>query len=109
MGRLFLLILGLMCCLQGTAQEVNRYAAEITETGLYNDLVVLTSDSLEGRATGKIGQIRAANFIAKKFKAQGLTAPVQGSFFQKFELVDKKWGEVYLKINKQTLTFFKDF
>ncbi len=91
------------------AQEVKKYAGEINENDLYQYLSVLVSDSLEGRGTGKIGQVRAANYIAHHFKNQGLTAPVHGSYFQRFNLADKKWGEVYLKINGKQLAFFKDF
>lgn len=91
------------------AQGSKPYESVINENDLHQYLTVLTSDSLEGRATGKVGQERAANYIANHFKSIGLTPPVNGSYFQQFELVDKKWGEVYMKINKLKLEFFKDF
>ncbi|WP_215238077.1 M28 family peptidase [Dyadobacter helix] len=46
----------------------------------------LASDDLEGRGTGSLGEIRAANYIAALFKSYGLQpAGKDGSYFQTFE------------------------
>ncbi|TDB64576.1 M28 family peptidase [Arundinibacter roseus] len=45
----------------------------------------LASDSLEGRGTGTLGEIRAANYIASSFLQAGLEPKgYEGSFFQPF-------------------------
>ena len=106
MKKLIIFIL-LSCSFIANAQK--QFENVINEKDLFNYLTVLTSDSLEGRATGKVGQKRAANYIANHFKSIGLKPPVNGSYFQKFELVDKKWGEVYLKLGDKKFDFFKDF
>ncbi|WP_025761380.1 M20/M25/M40 family metallo-hydrolase [Dyadobacter tibetensis] len=46
----------------------------------------LASEDLEGRGTGTLGEIRAANYIAASFLASGLKPAGEGSsFFQTFE------------------------
>jgi hypothetical protein len=47
----------------------------------------LASDSLEGRGTGTLGEIRAANYIASQFLVMGLE-PMggEGSYFQPFQV-----------------------
>ncbi len=85
----------------------------ITAKDLSDYLHIVASDSMEGRATGEAGQQKAARYLAAKFKEFGLTPAVQTtagkSYFQKFTLVEKKWNDVYLKVNKQNKVFLKDF
>ncbi len=69
---------------------------------------VLTSDSLEGRGTGTIGQKKAANFISSRFKRLGLEKFDSTGYFEKFELTQKYWGEVYIKTAKKRFTNFVD-
>src|ERR1700674_4876478 len=48
----------------------------------------LSSDELEGRGDGAPGLEKAADYIAKSFRASGLEpAGDNGTFFQRFELV----------------------
>ena len=45
------------------------------------------SDDLEGRGTGTIGEIRAANYIAGLFRESGLTPlGIEGGYFQPFQV-----------------------
>lgn len=51
-------------------------------------VAVLAADSLEGRGTGTVGEIKAANYIADWFKRAGLEAKGgNGSFFAPFGVV----------------------
>ena len=50
------------------AQENIRFAETINVVDLEKHLNILASDSLEGRETGKIGQKKAAAYIANHFK-----------------------------------------
>ena len=63
-----------------------KYSKFIDEADMKKHLSVLASDEYEGRETGEKGQKMAAEYIANHFKKIGLTAPVSGSYFQKFEL-----------------------
>jgi Zn-dependent M28 family amino/carboxypeptidase len=51
-------------------------------------IYTLASDSLEGRATGSTGFIKAANFVQRHFEQSGLR-PIGGSYFQKFKFDTK--------------------
>ena len=46
------------------AQSNLKYAETITKSELEKHILILTSDSLEGRETGRPGQKKAANYIA---------------------------------------------
>lgn len=85
----------------------------ITATDLSEYLHIVASDSMEGRATGESGQKKTALYLASKFNEFGLTPPVVTengkSYFQKFTLVEKKWADVYLKVNNNSKVFLKDF
>ncbi|WP_373515900.1 M20/M25/M40 family metallo-hydrolase [Persicitalea sp.] len=51
-------------------------------------IAILAADSLEGRGTGTLGEIKAANYIADWFKRAGLEAKGgNGSFFEPFGVV----------------------
>ncbi|NNC83971.1 MAG: M20/M25/M40 family metallo-hydrolase [Flavobacteriales bacterium] len=53
---------------------------------LKKDITYLASDELEGRDTGTKGEALAAQYIADRFKALGLTpAGDEGTFYQTFE------------------------
>ena len=50
-----------------------KYANTITPEDLKKHLVIIASDSLEGRDTGSPGQKKAAEYVTKYFKEYGLT------------------------------------
>ena len=53
-------------------------------TRIRQDVAYLASDALEGRGTGTAGNDSAAAYIARRFRALGLTAPQTG-FIQAFQ------------------------
>ncbi len=76
--------------------------ALISKDKILQDVKVLSADDMEGRAPGTPGEDKAANYIAERFKANGLE-PVNGSYFQAAKLVGSK------KIaDKSSLTIRKD-
>jgi hypothetical protein len=79
------LLIGLHAYAQEDAIAV-KYAATITTEDLKDNLSIIASDAMEGRETGKRGQKMAAAFIASYFDELGLTAPVNGSFYQSVPL-----------------------
>ena len=85
----------------------------ITAADLSAYLHIVASDSMEGRATGENGQKKTATYLAAKFKEFGLlpavNTPSGKSYFQEFTLIEKKWGDVYMKVDKQNKVFLRDF
>lgn len=96
------------------SQDISStYATTITASDLKKHLVIIASDSLEGRDTGSPGQKKAADYIAKHFHEYGLTplATVNGakSYFQHYTLYRRSWGEVYLKSGSQKYLLHENF
>lgn len=85
-----------------------EYADLITPVELRENLSILASDALEGRATGTRGQKMAAAFIRHHFEELGLTGPVGGGYFQPFELYKTVPGEVYVKVGGVSFENFKE-
>ena len=89
-----------------------RYASTITIDDLRRHVLVLSSDSLEGRETGEKGQRKAAHYLAKQFENIGLRPAIvskgQLSYFQSFPLKKAVWNQVYIKINNKKYTHLKN-
>ncbi|HEV7347084.1 M20/M25/M40 family metallo-hydrolase [Telluribacter sp.] len=63
------------------------YGQSLNANDLRRHVVVLAADSLEGRGTATLGEIKAANYIAAFFKKTGLVPKGdEGSYFQLFGL-----------------------
>jgi hypothetical protein len=94
-----LLVWVLAICTLATAQNpvAQKYGSMVSENHLKENLTILASDALEGRETGTRGQKMAAAFIAAHFDELGLTAPVNGSFYQPVALYSSGIGEAYVK------------
>ena len=84
------------------------YAELITPAQLEENLSIIASDALEGRETGTRGQKMAAAFIRHHFQQLGLTAPVDGSYYQTFDLYKIVPGEVHLSAGGTTFQNFKE-
>jgi len=97
--RFSLFVWMLVGCLTVSAQDpvAEKYANLITQEDLKENLSILASDALEGRATGTRGQKMAAAFIRAHFEDLGLKGPVQGSYFQPVELYSSRPGDTYIK------------
>lgn len=69
---------------------------DITQQDLEEYISYLASDELEGRLSGSEGNIKAGEYIAKKFNEYGLTAPFEDgdSYFQHFELKTKRLEKI---------------
>jgi hypothetical protein len=81
---------------------------KIDEKDLKYFIEVLSSDSLEGRYTGSVGQKKAAEFIAERFKQLGLNEYNHEGYFEKFNLNQRQFGEVYLKTKNKKFENFVD-
>src|SRR6478609_1252594 len=101
MTKRFLLVLSVsVCSFVASAQSdatQKHYADLIITSDLKEYLTIIASDALEGRETGTRGQKMAAAFIANHFQEIGLTAPVNGSYYQPIDLYSSSTGEAYVK------------
>ena len=104
-------LLALGFCFSGSAQDATalKYAATINAQDLEKHLTYLASDELEGRDTGEKGQKLAAEYLANFYQNLGLRGPVDGTYFQKFNLASTSFPEVSLTVGKQKLVNNEDF
>ncbi len=63
-----------------------KYAETIKVEDLEKHLIILSSDSMEGRETGKKGQKMAADYIMNHFKNTGIPPYKKKSYYQKFKV-----------------------
>lgn len=108
---LFAGALGLMLSFNASAQDATamKYASTITAADLEKHLSILASDEMEGRDTGEKGQKMAAEYLANFYNSLGLVGPVDGSYFQKFNLSSVSYPNVSLTVGKQKLVNNEDF
>ncbi|QNN41306.1 M28 family peptidase [Pedobacter roseus] len=101
------------CFSQITPLKPNQYAIKFSKAinpeNAYKHLSVLASDEYEGRETGTKGAWMAADYISNYFKSLGLKAPVNGSYFQKIDLVNVTLKESHLTVNGQPKEYQKDY
>ena len=76
------------------------FAETINAKDLYGYELVLTSDSLEGRETGTVGNFKAAQFIASHFEKLGLPkVGKDNSYFQRIVYTNDGWNNIGISIN----------
>lgn len=90
-------------------KQAVKYAKTIKADDLKKHLTVIASDEYEGRETGTKGQKMAAEYIADHFKSLGLEAPVEGSYFQKFNLASSSISTSYFRKGEEKKMVFEDF
>lgn len=98
------LILILLIPFFSSSQENLSYAESINNKDLYKHIEVLSSDSLEGRETGKPGQKMAAEYIANQFKKIGIPPYKRKTYYQKFKVKSERH---ICKCDDCDLAFFK--
>ena len=108
--RLFFLSLFLKCQF-AFAQDTTaiRFSKLINPEEIKSYLQVLSSDSLEGRETGKPGQKKAAAFISKHFSELGLKPISHGTFFQDHPVSVRSNKGMNIEVNQQFFLFMKDY
>lgn len=82
-------------------QTAIRYSQFITASDIKQNITVLASDSLEGRETGKPGQKKAADYIAKQFEGFGIESIYTPSYLQEYYLKRISPSNVVLKVNDE--------
>ncbi|WP_316735163.1 M28 family peptidase [Pedobacter aquatilis] len=90
-------------------KDAIRFSKVINPENGYKHLSILASDEFEGRETGKKGAWMAADYIRDYFKSLGLKGPVDGSYFQKIDLVNYSINQSSLTINGQPKQLYSDY
>ncbi len=87
-----------------------RFTSEITVSELKQHIQYLSSEKLEGRATGSTGDSLAAVYIRKVLKRYGLV-PAEGDGFQRFKVVaSAEAGDGnFLSVNGTVFKIGEDF
>ncbi len=108
---IFLLAVFISSIQHGFSQDSTaiHYAIQITPENTRLFLEVLTSDSLEGRETGKPGQKKAAQFIAQQFQALGLKPVSNGEYFQHTSLSARANEGKNFQVNQKKFLFMLDY
>ena len=97
MQKNLILFLFFFLCNQASFAQLEspnlKYANSINVEDIKKHLLVLASDSLKGRETGKKGQKMAANYIVNHFKNIGIQPYRKNTYFQKFKVKTvKRYG-----------------
>ncbi|GAB3826285.1 hypothetical protein GCM10028895_36980 [Pontibacter rugosus] len=95
------------------SEAAPKYAQTITAADLSKHLTIIASDEYEGRNTGEKGQKMAAEYIAREFREDGLTGPVQSNttnpYYQTFDLEKSQWGDGHITVGKEKYLMMQDF
>ena len=104
------------------APRVNKYGypekraprpttAAITQEDLMTRLYIFADDSMQGRAYGRIGNMKGTNYIASEVKRLGLLpAGDNGTYFQRLPLVQRHFTDKStITVDGATLKFNTDF
>ncbi len=95
----FLLIISFVLSLGGWAQS----SQESLDAQLMYDIMVLTSDSLEGRLVGTEGEVKASRYIENRMKEIGLSPKASVGYMQYFQFTPKASPHKMTKEGETTL------
>lgn len=87
-----------------------KYANTITAEELKDHLSIIASDYFEGRETGTVGLVRAAEYISSQFKKAGIPPMEQlGSYYKDYPLIEYGWENPVVSDKKNVYAFMQDF
>jgi len=107
MNRLFLLPVFLLTVVTAFPQKqsmdfANKYAQNITSSGLKAKLSVIAAADMEGRETATPGQRKAASYIENYFQKLGLLPGTAGGFQMQYPIYQDTLIEARLQVNGKT-------
>lgn len=110
---LFIAVLAISC----SSPNIDEAAEIITEKGMMEHIVTLSSDEFMGRSTGTEGEEMTVDYLVKELKKLGLSSGVEdGSYVQPFPLLGQQTKNHSMKITRparsssiKSFKFFDDF
>ncbi len=102
------LLLIITICTQSFAQ-IENIGEQITLKNLKNHIMVLASDSLEGREVGQPGEQKAADYMSNYFKSIGIPPYKDSTYYQNIPLEKRNLESASININNTQYEFKKDF
>lgn len=85
----------------------------ITPALLASHVHALAHDSLEGRATGSVGELKASRYVARQFERLHLRTANNNAtperYFQPYTIYQRGWGDSFLKTAARTYNLYKHF
>lgn len=94
---------------QTQQSHAQQYASTITANDLKKRLLIVASDSMEGRETATPGLKKAAAYIQQQFQMDGLVPIWQGDYQQRFPVYRDSLENAALSINDVALRRDTDF
>lgn len=86
-----------------------KYGSSITPADLKNLLYTVAGPEMEGRGTATPGLVKAAAFIADKFKSYGLQPNSSGTYYYNYPLYKDSVTENMFELNGSSLVLNTDF
>ncbi|WP_439556541.1 M20/M25/M40 family metallo-hydrolase, partial [Dyadobacter sp.] len=96
MKNILLFLLAFIASVSASAQHYQTAA-------IRKHIAFLASDDLEGRGTGSLGEVRAANYIADYFKTLGLKPAGTSGYFQPFEITFAIDGKAHAMMGRNVV------
>lgn len=90
-------------------EDVQKFAALITQQALQEKLTIIASAGMEGRETASPGQKKAAAYLEAQFRSIGLKPGNGNSYQQLFPVYQDMLIEKKLSVNGKVFEWDKDF
>jgi aminopeptidase YwaD len=110
-STLFVVLLSLFTTINLFAQSSYSFSDSIVISRLKTDIYTLSSEVMEGREAGTIGEQRAASYIKSQMQEIGLIPMFKDSYLQEFEFFSGyvHGEETFLLIGNQKFNWGEDF
>lgn len=86
-----------------------RYSNLISAGTIHKHLLVLASDSLEGRETATTGMVKAARYVSGQYATFGIPAINHNSYLQQIPLSDYSHAQTFFKSGNTTFVNGEDY
>ena len=89
--------------------QIEVVGNQIVKEKIKEHILVLASDSLEGREVGEPGELMAADYISNYFKHIGIPAYKDSTYYQEIPLKRREIESVNIKIDGKQYVFLEDY
>lgn len=108
MYKLFISSLLFLICSINLLSQIDsislKYEHLLNKEEIRSKLKVLANDSLLGRETARIGQVKAQSFIVSEFKKVGITPGNNGSYLQIFKVIESNFDSISFSFDQTSIS-----